>query len=45
MSLEYIVTKDQDADILAKALSRCKFEFHRDMIEVDDNPLLVESEC
>eukprot|EP00253_Pinus_taeda_P008405 PITA_08405 len=30
MLLEYIPPEDQDADILTKALFRCKFEFHRD---------------
>ena len=32
MLLEYISTEEQDADILTKALSKCKFEFHRDKI-------------
>lgn len=45
MLLEYIPTKEQDADILTKALSRCKFEFHRNKIGVADNPFLVEREC
>eukprot|EP00253_Pinus_taeda_P004937 PITA_04937 len=44
MFLEYIPTEEQDADCLTKALSRCKFKFHRDMIEVVDNPFLVERE-
>ena len=43
--LSYIPTKDQDADILMKALTRSKFEYHRDKIEVADNPYLVEREC
>ena len=43
--LEYILTEEQDADILKKALSRCKFKFHIDRIGVDDNPFLVESKC
>ena len=42
MLLDYIPTEDQDADILTKALPRCKFEFHRDRIRVVDNPFLVE---
>jgi len=45
MLLEYIPTKEQDVDFLKKALSRCKFEFHKDRIGVDDNPFLVEREC
>jgi len=43
--LEYIPMEEQDADILTKALSRCKFEFHRDKIKVADNPFFVEREC
>eukprot|EP00253_Pinus_taeda_P003143 PITA_03143 len=42
MLLQYISTEKQDANILTKALSKCKFEFHRDRIEVADNPFLVE---
>ena len=45
MMLLYISTEEQDADILTKALSKGKFEFHRDRIEVADNPFLVEREC
>ena len=45
MLLQYISTEEQDADILSKALSKCKFEFHIDMIGVTDNPFLVEREC
>eukprot|EP00253_Pinus_taeda_P005583 PITA_05583 len=45
MLLEYIPTKEKDAKILTKALSRCKFEIHRDRIGVADNPFLVEREC
>eukprot|EP00253_Pinus_taeda_P029637 PITA_29637 len=45
MLLSYIPTEDQDADILTKALTRSKFEYHRDMIGVADNPYLVEREC
>eukprot|EP00253_Pinus_taeda_P018842 PITA_18842 len=45
MMLHYISTEEQDADILTKALSKGKFEFHRDRIEVADNPFLVEGEC
>ena len=45
MLSEYIPTEEQDANILTKALSRCKFEFHRDTIRVVDNPFLVEREC
>ena len=45
MLLSYIPTEDQDADILTKALTRRKFEYHRGRIEVADNPYLVEREC
>lgn len=45
MLLEYIPTEEKDVDILKKALSRCKFEFHRDRIGVVDNPFVVEREC
>ena len=42
MLLQYIPTEDQDANILTKALTRSKFEYHRDRIGVKDNPYLVE---
>eukprot|EP00253_Pinus_taeda_P032204 PITA_32204 len=45
MLLQYISTEEQDANILTKALSKCKFEIHRDRIGVADNPFLVEREC
>ena len=45
MSLEYLPTEEQDADILTKALARRKLEFHRDKIEVSDNPFIIEREC
>ena len=45
MLLQYIPTKEQDVDILTKALSRGKFEFHRCKIGVVDNPFLSEREC
>eukprot|EP00253_Pinus_taeda_P022764 PITA_22764 len=41
MLLDYIPTEEKDVDILTKALLTCKFEFHRDMIGVVDNPFLV----
>ena len=44
MLLSYIPTEDQDADILMKALTRRKFEYHRDRIGVAANPYLVERE-
>ena len=44
MLLQYILTEEKDADILTKALSKCKFEFHRDRIGVEDNPFLIERE-
>lgn len=45
MLLQYISTKEQDANISTKALSKGKFEFHRCRIAVVDNPFLAESEC
>ena len=45
MLLSYIPTEDQDADILMKALTGRKFEYHRDRIEVKDNPFLFERKC
>jgi len=45
MLLQYIPTEEQDNEILTKALSRGKFEFHRCRIGVVDNPFLVEKEC
>jgi len=45
MLLDYIITKEKYVDILSKALSRCKFKFHRDRIKVADNPFLVERAC
>eukprot|EP00253_Pinus_taeda_P002745 PITA_02745 len=41
----YIPMEDQDADILTKALTKSKFEYHRGRIGVADNPYLVEREC
>jgi hypothetical protein len=45
MLLQYVPMEDQHADILTKALTRRKFEYHRDRIGVKDNPFLVEREC
>ena len=45
MSLQYIPMEDQDVDILMKALTKSKFEYHRDKIRVKDNPFLLEREC
>ena len=45
MLLQYIPTEEHDANILTKALSRGKFEFHKSRIGVSDNPFLVEREC
>jgi len=45
MLLEYIPTEEHDANILTKALLRCKFEFQRGRILVADNPSLIEREC
>ena len=45
MLLLYVSTEEQDENILTKALSKCKFKFHRDRIGVTDNPFLVERKC
>ena len=45
MLLSYIPMEDQDADILTKALTKRKFEYHRGKIGVVHNPYLVEREC
>ena len=45
MLLQYILTEDQDVNILTKVLTRRKFEYHRDNIRVKDNPFLVAREC
>ena len=45
MLLQYIPTEDQDVDILMKAHTRSKFVYHKDRIEVKDNPFLIEREC
>ena len=45
MLLQYNPMEDHDADILTKALTNRNFEYHRDRIEVKDNPFLVEREC
>eukprot|EP00253_Pinus_taeda_P033268 PITA_33268 len=44
MLLYYIPKEEQDVDNSKKALSRCKFEFQKDMIGVVDNSFLVERE-
>ena len=45
MLLSYIPREDQDVDILTKALTRRKFQYHRGRIRVANNPYLVEREC
>eukprot|EP00253_Pinus_taeda_P003104 PITA_03104 len=45
MMLQYISIEEHDVDILTKALSKGKFEFHRDRNGVADNPFLVERKC
>jgi hypothetical protein len=45
MLLQYIRMEDQDVDILTKAITMRKFEYHRDRIGLKDNPFLVEREC
>ena len=45
MLLQYILTEEQDVDILTKALLRGKLEFHSCRIGVVDNPFLAKREC
>jgi hypothetical protein len=45
MLLQCIPMEDRDADILTKALTRRKFEYHRDRIRVKDNLFIVERKC
>jgi len=45
MLLEYIPIEKQNVDILTKAFSSGKFNFHRGKIGVSDNPFLVQREC
>eukprot|EP00253_Pinus_taeda_P029209 PITA_29209 len=44
MLLHYILIEEKYVDILTKALSKCKFEFHRDRMGVANNPFLIERE-
>jgi len=44
MLLQYILTEEQDVDILTKALSRGKFEFHKCRIGLVKNPFLTKRE-
>ena len=41
MMLLYVSTKEQDVDILTKALSKCKLEFHIDRIGLVIIPFLL----
>ena len=45
MLLQYIMTEEQDADILTKVFLRAKFEFHKCWIGVVDNYFLAKREC
>ena len=45
MLLQYTPMEEQNVDILTKALTSRKFEYHRDMIRVKDNPFPFEREC
>ncbi len=45
MLLQYILTEEQDVDILTKAFSRGKFEFHMCRIGVADNPFIAKRDC
>lgn len=42
---QFIPTEEQEVDILIKALSRGKFEFHRRNIGVVQKPFLAKMEC
>jgi hypothetical protein len=45
MSVDYIQTDEQMADIFTKALSRQKFEKFRDQMGLRKNPFLAKREC
>ena len=45
ISLRYIPTDEQTADVLTKPLSKMKFEYFRDKLGVVENGPLVEREC
>ena len=45
ISLRYIPTDEQTADVLTKPLSKTKFEYFRDKLGVVENVRLAEREC
>eukprot|EP00253_Pinus_taeda_P024908 PITA_24908 len=45
MMLQYVSTEEQDVDILTKALSKCKFEFHRDRILLRGSVEMCNKKC
>ena len=45
ISLRFVPTNEQTADVLTKPLSKTKFEYFRDKLGVVENAPLVEREC
>ena len=45
LSIQYVPTAEQTADIFTKPLSLTKFVYFRDKLGVDENTSLVEREC
>jgi hypothetical protein len=45
LSIQYVPTTEQTADILTKPLSLTKFVYFRDKLGVAENASLVEREC
>ena len=45
ISLRYIPTDEQTADVLTKPLSKTKFEYFRDKLGLVENASLAEREC
>ena len=44
VELQYVLTYDQNVDILSKPLVRTKFEYFRRRLGVEENASLVERE-
>ena len=45
ISLRYVPTDKQTADVLTKPLSKTKFEYFRDKLRVVENAPLAKREC
>jgi hypothetical protein len=45
LSIQYVLTAEQTADILTKPLSLTKFVYFRDKLGVVENASLAEREC